>query len=376
MKVKWQHLINVLKKEAVLIAALLAALVSSFFVPPSMEYFGYIDYKVLLCLFCLMVVVAGLKKIKAFEVAAAYVARKSRHIRQLALGIILLTYVLAMFMTNDVALITLVPFTLIVLDKVNENRYAIVIIVLQTIAANIGSSLTPVGNPQNLYLFSRYHVNLGEFFLILLPIVVLGGLLLVSSTFLIEKTPLSAYDSMNTSSIDKKRFLIYCALFILSVLSVFNILPYLWIAALLVLCVLILDRHLLLEVDYSLLITFIGFFIFVGNLSEVEPVKRFLSELLTRGEFMISALTSQIISNVPAAVLLSGFTDNYKELLLGVNVGGMGTLIASLASVISYKIYAKAHPKLSRRFLKIFTGFNVIFLVALSLAALLLLQFI
>lgn len=363
-----------IKKELVLVASLTAAMISAFFVPPSSSYLGYIDYEVLLCLFCLMVVVAGFKKVQAFEVAAELVAKKSRHIRQLGIGVILLTYVLAMFMTNDVALITLVPFTLIVLEKVNETRYAILIIVLQTIAANIGSSLTPMGNPQNLYLFSKFGLGLPEFLMLMFPIVALGGLLLVLSTFLIEKKPLPAIERVTAYSMDKKHFLVYCLLFGVSVLAVFNLIPYLWATAIVAVCILIMDRRLFLEVDYALLITFIGFFIFVGNLSEIEGVRVFLSQLLTKGEFIISVLTSQIISNVPAAVLLSGFTDNYKALLLGVNVGGMGTLIASLASVISYKLYTKAHPKLAGRFFRVFTVFNLVFLIILGVAALLFLN--
>lgn len=379
MKAKNQHVQRVLKwlkQEVVLVVSIIAAIISAFYMPPSRAYLEYIDYEVLLCLFCLMVVVAGFKKIQAFEVAAELVAKKSRHMRQLGLGIVLLTYVLAMFMTNDVALITLVPFTLIVLDKVNESRYAIVVIVLQTIAANIGSSLTPMGNPQNLYLFSRYQLGLVEFLLLLLPIVALGGLFLVLSSFLIEKKPLPTIEKITSQRMDKKRLFVYCLLFVLSVLAVFNIVPYLWAGVIVTLCVLIMDRHLFLEVDYSLLLTFVGFFIFVGNLSEIEPVRHFIAELLTRGEFIISVLVSQIISNVPAAVLLSGFTNNYRELLLGVNVGGMGTLIASLASVISYKLYTKAHPKLSGRFLRIFTVFNIVFLLLLGGAALLFLHII
>jgi Na+/H+ antiporter NhaD/arsenite permease-like protein len=369
-----RKVLNWLKNELVMVAACVMAIISAFFVPPSRAYLEYIDEDVLLCLFCLMVVVAGFKKVKAFELAAEWVAQKSRHIRQLALGIILLTYVLAMFMTNDVALITLVPFTLIVLEKVNESRYAILIIVLQTIAANIGSSLTPMGNPQNLYLFSRYGLGLSQFLLLMTPIVALGGILLVLSTLLIEKKPLPAMENMTSYAMDRKRFFVYCLLFAISVLAVFKVIPYLWAGIIVTFFVLIMDRRLFGQVDYSLLVTFIGFFIFVGNISKIEYVRDFLSQLLNRSEFAISVLTSQIISNVPAAVLLSGFTDNYRELLLGVNVGGMGTLIASLASVISYKLYTKAHPKLSGRFFKVFTVFNVIFLILLGAAALLLLN--
>lgn len=363
---KW---VSFIKAEAVLVAALIAALASAFFVPPSYAYLSYIDYKVLLCLFCLMVVMAGLKKIQAFEAAAAYVAKKSRNLRQLSLGIILLTYFLAMFMTNDVALITLVPFTLIILDKINENGYAILLIVLQTIGANIGSSLTPVGNPQNLYLFSHYNLKLGEFILLLLPIVVVGGLLLSLSTFLIEKKIIETDGDVPAAGIKKGHLAAYSLLFILSILAVFNFLPILWSTGFLILCMILIDRRLFVEVDYSLLFTFISFFIFVGNLSHLPEVSDFLSMLLSKSEFIVSVITSQIISNVPAAVLLSGFTENYKELLLGVNVGGMGTLIASLASVISYKLYIKAHPK-STQYLKVFTGFNLFFLVVLSGVAL------
>jgi Na+/H+ antiporter NhaD/arsenite permease-like protein len=368
----WDKFIKFLKSETVLAAAVMAAIISAFFVPPSFAYLEYIDYKVLLCLFCLMIVVSGLKKIHAFELAASFVVQKSRNLRQLSLGIILLTYFLAMFMTNDVALITLVPFTLIVLNKIDEDEYAILVIVLQTIAANIGSSLTPIGNPQNLYIFTRYGIPLGEFLLILLPVVLLGGILLCFSVLFIEKKGITSNIDKESTGIDKKGLIFYSLLFILSVLAVFKIIPIVIASLILSLCVFIIDRRLFREVDYSLLITFVGFFIFVGNLSEMENVRYFLSELLSQGKFLISILTSQIISNVPAAVLLSGFTDDYRELLLGVNVGGLGTLVASMASVISYKFYVKAHPVLSKKYLKVFTLYNVVFLAILSVAVLLL----
>jgi Na+/H+ antiporter NhaD/arsenite permease-like protein len=376
-------IIHVLKTESVLVAALLAAVISAFFNPPSSEYLEFIDTKVLLCLFCLMVVVAGFKKLGAFEDAASLVARKSRSLRSLTMGILLLTYFLAMVMTNDVALITLVPFTLILLDKIGERDYAILIIVLQTIGANIGSSLTPVGNPQNLYLFTYFQIPIGDFFLILLPVVLVGGLLLALSTLLIEKKPIVVPELMDSDQPDamkpevpkallsrKAMLVIYSVLFAVAVLAIFKLLPIEWVTVLIVLCVIIMDRRLLREVDYSLLVTFIGFFIFVGNLSAIPAVNAFLSSLLSKSVYLVSLLTSQIISNVPAAVLLSGFTLDYKALLLGVNVGGMGTLIASLASVISYKFYTKAHPRASRRYLKIFTGLNLVFLAVLTLTVL------
>ncbi len=378
-----EKILHVLKTETVLLAALLAAVISAFFNPPSAEYLEFIDTKVLLSLFCLMIVVAGFKKLGAFEDAASLVARKSSNLRSLTLGILLLTYFLAMIMTNDVALITLVPFTLILLEKIGESGYAILIIVLQTIGANIGSSLTPVGNPQNLYLFTYFKIPVGDFFLILLPVVLVGGLLLSLSTLLIEKKPIGVPELMTSDKPEAKepdvqkaflgkktKLVIYAILFVLAVMAIFKLLSIEWVTVLIVLCVLIMDRRLLREVDYSLLVTFIGFFIFVGNLSAIPAVNAFLSSLLSKSVYLVSLLTSQIISNVPAAVLLSGFTQDYKNLLLGVNVGGMGTLIASLASVISYKLYTKAHPRASRRYLKIFTGLNLVFLALLTLTVL------
>lgn len=354
-----------IKTEAVLAVSLIAAAVSAFFVPPSLNYLSYIDYKVLLCLFCLMIVVSGFKKVQVFEAAATFVVNKSSNLRQLSFGIIALTYILAMFMTNDVALITLVPFALIVLDKVNGNDYSIVVVVLQTIAANIGSSLTPIGNPQNLYIYSKYGIPLHEFLIILLPIVLVGGVLLSLSVLFIEKRGITTSEEQSEIKINKNGALIYFLLFILSILGVFRVAPIIPVTIILALCVLIFDRRLFLEVDYSLLVTFVGFFIFVGNLSEMEVVKHYLSGILAKGALMISVLSSQIISNVPAAVLLSGFTSDYKELLLGVNVGGLGTLIASLASVISYKLYTKVHQGQSKKYLKVFTYFNLAFLVVL-----------
>ncbi len=356
-----------LQKEPVLTVAALLSVLSMLFVIPSKEYLSYIDFKTLACLFCLMTSVKGLEREGVLERVSLVLSARLQNLRALTMFLVFLCYILAMFVTNDVALIAIVPITLSILAACGFEDRGALIVVLQTIAANIGSSLTPIGNPQNLYLFSYYKMQLQEFLLIMLPIVAAGGVLLLVACFLVPSVPLHQSKEDAGNPMGKGRVLCYSLLFLLSVAAVFDLLHD-WLAVLIVLVVVwMIDYHTLLKVDYSLLVTFIAIFIFVGNLGRIGLVYAFLTWILEKNTLFAAIFTSQFTSNVPAAVLLSGFTDNAKALLAGVNIGGMGTLIASMASVISYKLYSSAYRERSATYLKLFTKWNLLFLVVLCL---------
>ena len=359
-------IIDFLKRETVLVIAVSLAFISCFFITPSLKYIEYIDFKVLACLFCLMIVVSGFRKLKIFDIVAEKLLNKANSLRMIYIIIIFLTFIASMFITNDVALITFVPLTLVVLKMANKTKYAVLFIVLQTIAANLGSSLTPVGNPQNLYLFSFYNLSTLEFFQVTLPMVIVSALILLICVFLFKNESLEIKVIETIKLENRKDAIIYFLLFLVSILSVFNIITYITALLLIIIIIMKLDCTLFKDVDYSLLITFVGFFIFVGNLSNIEVLKIFFKNILFNKEIITSIAVSQVISNVPAAILLSNFTECSKEILLGVNIGGLGTLIASLASVISYKIYCKENEANKGKYMAVFTIFNFIFLVILT----------
>lgn len=362
-----QKIIYFLKNETVLVISVLLAVISSFFVSPSLQYIGYIDFKVLVCLFCLMILVSGFIKMNILDIISQKLLSKANSLREIYIIIIFLTFISAMIITNDVALITFVPLTLTILKMCDKMKYSILFIVLQTISANLGSSLTPVGNPQNLYLFSFYNLSTIDFFSTTLPMVALGGVLLFLCVFLVKKESLKIDVIKSIQVHNKFNSIIYFILFIITVLSVFNIVSYQLVLAIVIISVLVLDKKLFKEVDYSLLITFVGFFIFVGNISNIDSLKVVFADILKNKELIISIALSQVISNVPAAMLLSNFTNNAKEILLGVNIGGLGTLIASLASVISFKIYSKEKEAKKGKYMIIFTSYNIIFLIVLTI---------
>ena len=353
------------RKDAVLIIALVCAGVSSAFVPIGPSYLDYIDWKVLSCLFCLMSVVAGLRGLGVFDIAAAATSRFASGARMIAFILIGLTFFLSMAITNDVALITVVPFSLIMLKNVTRSRTRMTVITLQTIAANVGSSLTPVGNPQNLYLFSHYGMDAGTFFSGIFPIVAVGGALLFAAIFTIPNEPVRNDVGPHNHGPQAIPMIVYAVLFAASVLSVFRMLPYIPVTIVVLVAVVIMDRRILRRVDYSLLLTFVGFFIFIGNLQAIETVREFLIKVSSFDITLVSAIASQFISNVPAALLFSRFTDDAVGLLRGVSIGGLGTLIASLASVISYKFFCAERKEESLAYLGVFTFWNVAFFLVL-----------
>ena len=336
------------------------------FVSPDAEYLGYIDFKTLACLFCLMVSVKGLERNGALNRVSLAITGRLKTLRTLAFSLVFACFFFAMFVTNDVSLIAIIPIAFTMLSACGMESWSAFLIVLLSIAANIGSSLTPIGNPQNLYLFTRYEIPLGEFLWTMLPIVAAGGALLALSCLFIPNLELNKAETRLEEPLRKSGVVFYAALFLLSVLTVFGFVPYWAAAAAVFLAVLNFDRKTLFTVDYSLLLTFVAIFLFVGNLARIEPIRAFLSRITGTNTLLTAILTSQATSNVPAAILLSGFTDNAKELLAGVNIGGLGTLIASMASVISYKIYASVHKGQTGRYMLLFSLWNPAFLVLLT----------
>ena len=359
-----------IKKEPVLSAAALLAVVSMFFVHPSTEYLSYIDFRTLALLFSLMTVVAGLKEIGLFRYLGSSLLAGLKSTRQLALTLTALCFFSSMLITNDVSLITFVPFSVLILNMAGLPELLIPVIVLQTIAANLGSMATPIGNPQNLYLYSTFGLSAGTLIRYMLPLTVFSALLLVIAVFLLKNRPLSIDRTAMDETIlpERSSLIFYLALFLVCLGCVVRI--YSWHVMFLVVlaAVLVKDRTLFFRVDYFLLLTFVCFFVFIGNMERIPAVSSLLTRLISGREFAAGVLLSQCISNVPAAILLSGFTSAVRPLLYGVNVGGLGTLIASLASVISYRAYSEVPGAKTGKYMIVFTGYNLLFLLILCAA--------
>ena len=382
------------QKETVCCIAFLLAVISIFFVSPSKNYISYIDFRVLALLFCLMAVVRGFSSIGVFTRLGTMLLTHVHSLRMLSALFIFLCFFFSMLTTNDVALITFVPFTILVLSMAEQKKFLIPVIVLETIAANLGSMLTPLGNPQNLYLYTISGLSIGAFVRIMLPYSFVSAILLLIFILFLPKDTVSTATAANTANSTntvtasntsnviceavKARknsrilFTAYLILFLLCLLTVLHILPYQIMFLLVLTGFLLLDYRVLKDVDYFLLLTFLCFFIFIGNMKQISLVHELISKLLVHHEVLMGIGASQIISNVPAAILLSGFTDDYSALLIGVNLGGLGTLIASLASLISFKFYTNSNGSDTRRFLGIFTLYNVIFLGVLFVLSLIL----
>ena len=342
-----------------LAVSLVLAVVSAFWVRPSAAYLGYIDWRVLALLAALMLAVAALGQAGLFDAVTAALLRRMRDTRRLAAVLVGVCFFAAMLMTNDVALITFVPLTLMLTAQTGTERFNIPIIALQTVAANLGSAMTPLGNPQNLYLYSLSGMGLGEFLRLMAPVTGLSLVLLC-----LPCRPLGAAD-IRLNRPDRRGLLLWGAVFAVCLLSVLRVLHYGIALGAAVLAALLADRRLLRRVDYSLLLTFLFFFVFVGNMKVLPTVSEALSGLVAGREMTVGILLSQVISNVPAAMLLSGFTADYPALLLGVNLGGLGTLIASMASLISYKLYAAADGARTGKYMLFFTAVNVVLLAVL-----------
>ncbi len=370
---KQNHILEFIKKETILTIALLLAAVSMFIVPPSAAYADYIDWNTILLLFNLIAVVAGFQKLGVFSLIGSALLKKIHTSRQLTLILVFLPFFFSMLITNDVALITFVPFALIILKLADKESILLPIVVLQTLAANLGSMLMPMGNPQNLYLYSLSGLTLSDFIKLMLPLFLLAAVILFLAVFFIKNTPVEIVMAPSGKvKITGFSLFSYSILLILCILCVLKYFSPLWLTGIICLYLVIWDRGIFPQIDYSLLATFIGFFIFIGNISQIESFRASLQGVIASHEIPVAILSSQVISNVPAALLLSGFTNQYADLIIGVNLGGLGTLIASMASLISYKQIAREYPDKRSLYLGLFTFANLIILGILYGAVLLL----
>ena len=367
-----RKLLDWCKREIVLSIAILLAVISAVIIHPDKEYINYIDFRTLAILFCLMAVMAGLQKIGLFRYVAEKLLGRVSHIRGLTFILIMLCFFSSMLITNDVALITFVPFTFIVLKMImgdHSERLIVPVVVMQTIAANLGSMLTPIGNPQNLYLYGKTTMNFVSFMLLMLPYTVIAFLLLavwcLSFRYQGEKRIELRIEQICGITQYKKQLVTYMSLFVLCILTVAHVIPYQATLGIVLLVVFILDRHVLKEVDYALLLTFVGFFVFIGNMGRVPAFNAFIQNIIDGNEVLTGVVASQFMSNVPAALLLSGFTNQYELLIVGTNLGGLGTLIASMASLISFKYIGKEYGHLKGRYMLYFTVANILFLILL-----------
>ena len=358
------------KKNVVMVVALIAALITCFVVPPDKAYLDYFDVKTLTCLFCVLAVVCALKNIHFFYMLAKRIVQIFKNARMSVLALVYITFIGSMLIANDMALLTFLPLGLLVLTSTGKGKYMAFTFIMQNIAANLGGMLTPFGNPQNLYLYTKFNIPNLEFMAIMAPPFVLAVLLItICCLVFVKPEPLELRDE--PMKLPAVRTVVYLLLFALAIAIVFRGIPY-WIGLIVIPAVLIfMDRQALKMVDYPLLLTFVFFFVFSGNMARIDGVRQLFSWLLGKSTLLFSVLSCQVISNVPSAILLSQFTENYKELLLGVNIGGVGTLISSLASLITFREYTKQNKGKTLHYILLFSAFNFAFLIILAIFALL-----
>ena len=362
-------MIGFVKKEPVLTAALALAVISFFFSAPGPQLLSYIDFRTLALLFCLMAVMKGFQETGLFSKAARSLLLRTKTLRQTSGALILLCFFTSMLITNDVALITFVPFSIEVLSAADKRSSIPLTVVMQTLAANLGSMLTPIGNPQNLYLYSLSGMSVGEMVKLMLPYWWLSLVLTVFSLLFLKKEKIDSRDNTILPPMKKASLIIYTVLFVICMLCVLRVIPYIAVLIVVLIALLIYDRSILKKVDYSLLLTFVGFFIFIGNMGAVPAINSWLEGVINGRELAVGIISSQVLSNVPAALLLSGFTNRFDLLMTGTNIGGLGTIIASMASLISYKYIANYDSKLKGKYFLLFTVLNIVFLIILVASA-------
>ncbi len=362
-----------IKNNTVLSVAFFAALITSSIVGIDKEYVGYFDFKTLTCLFCVLAVVCALKNINFFYILAQKIVQCFKNARAAITALIYITFIGSMLIANDMALLTFLPLGYFVLNSTHKEKYMCFTFIMQNIAANLGGMLTPFGNPQNLYLYSKFNIPTGEFMSIMAPPFVIAIAIITMCCYLfVHPEPLEINDA--NTQFKKGRTFIYLLLFALSIAIVFRTIPY-FIGLIIIPPVLMfMDRKALKAVDYPLLFTFVFFFVFAGNMARIPLIQQIFEYLLGKSTLLFSILSCQVISNVPSAILLSQFTSNYQELLLGVNIGGVGTLIASLASLITFREYTKYNPKRALQYIGMFTAFNFGFLILLTISEMIIIQ--
>ncbi len=360
-----KKVISFAKTNAVMLIAAVCATVTSFIVPPDKEYLGYFDFKTLTCLFCVLGMVCALRNIRFFYTLAKAIVRRFRNAKICILALVYITFIGSMLIANDMALLTFLPLGYFILHTTGKEKYMAFTFIMQNIAANLGGMLTPFGNPQNLYLYTKFNIPTGEFMLIMLiPFIV--SIVLISGCCLIfvKNEPLEIGE--RAAALPPVRTAVYLLLFAFTIAIVFRGVPYQLGLIIIPLALLFLDRQALLQVDYGLLFTFVFFFIFAGNMARIDAVKELFSFLLDKNTLLFSVASCQVISNVPSAILLSQFTANYQDLLVGVNIGGVGTLISSLASLITFREYVKNNPGKTGYYILMFSLFNFAFLIILT----------
>lgn len=363
-----------IKKNTVTVVAFVAAVITCFFVPVDKEYIGYFDFKTLTCLFCVLAVVCALRNIRFFYTLAKAIVQVFKNARLSVLALVYITFIGSMLIANDMALLTFLPLGYYVLRKTRKEKYMAFTFVMQNIAANLGGMLTPFGNPQNLYLYTKFNIPNIEFLKIMAPPFILA-ITLITICCIIFVKPEALEIKDDYSKLPPLRVALYLLLFALAIAIVFRGIPYFLGLIIIPAVLLFADRKALKAVDYPLLFTFVFFFIFAGNMARIDVVREFFSMLMEKNTLLFSIASCQFISNVPSAILLSQFTDNYGDLLVGVNIGGVGTLISSLASLITFREYTKRNPCMTGHYMKMFTGLNLLFLVVLTGFMLLLKQF-
>ena len=349
------------KKNAVMLIAFFVALITTFIITPDKKYLDYFDFKTLTCLFCVLAVVCALKNVRFFYMLAHKIIKVFKNARASVIALVYVTFIGSMLIANDMALLTFLPLGYIVLSTTGKQKYMAFTFIMQNVAANLGGMLTPFGNPQNLYLYTKFSIPTLEFMGIMAIPFIVSILLITLCCFVFVKPEALNLES-ESFSLPPVKTAIYVALFALSIIIVFRVIPYIVGLIVVPTTLLFLDRKALKKVDYPLLLTFVFFFIFSGNLARINPVKNFLGSLLQKNTLLVTTLSCQVISNVPTSILLSQFSNNYKALLLGVNIGGVGTLISSLASLITLREYLKHNPKGALKYVGLFSIINFAFL--------------
>ncbi len=359
-----RHVLGFLKKNAVLCIATIAAIVTCCIVPPDKKYLSYFDLKTLTCLFCVLAVVCALRNIRFFTFLARKIVTLFKNTRASILALVYITFLGSMLIANDMALLTFLPLGYFVLSSTGKQKYMAFTFIMQNIAANLGGMLTPFGNPQNLYLYSKFNIPTGEFVATMLPPFCISIALITLCCMFVKKEPLTLEEEKIT--LPKTRTVIYLLLFAFSIIIVFRVIPF-WIGLIVIpIALLFMDRNALWKVDYGLLLTFVMFFIFSGNMARIPAVQSLFGSLMQKSPLLVSVLSCQIISNVPSAILLSQFTTNWRALLIGVNIGGVGTLISSLASLITFREYTSKTGEKAGKYILLFSAFNFAFLGILT----------
>ena len=322
--------LNFFRNETIFCISLVLAIVSCFFVLPSIDYLNYINWETIILLFVIMVFVEILKNLSVFEIFVRKLLNKVKNTRGLVLFLVFTCFFSSIFITNDVSLIIFVPFTLLALKKVDRLDLIIFAVSLETIAANVGCMVLPIGAPHNIVMYTVSHIPFESFFLLLLPYIIVSVIFLIILSFFIPRDDVSL-PKMSDIEIERKDFI----------------------------------KRVFLGVDYFLLLTFIALFILIGNLQNIPFFSSLFSQWIIGNEVIWGVLASQVISNVPAAILLSGFSTNYEAIIVGINIGGLGTLIASMANLISYKILAREFNDFKIRYFIVFTVLNIVLLIIL-----------